>query len=266
MLRIDNDYLAVPVKGVFDEAEAGHDGGRECGSRLGTYLSADVFSFVNPSYFVGWSLFRLIYATYFRWRIYHPERVPRSGPVILASNHASFLDPPLVGSALPRPINYLARESLFRYRPVGALLRSWNSVPVDRDGGGAAGLRAILDRLQGGGAIILFPEGTRSRDGTLQPARSGIGLTVIKSKAPVVPVRVFGTYKALGRHARFPKPCRVAVKYGHPMNFATQRAEAKTCSKARLKEIYQEVADEIMSAIGRLQPCRDLTGFPLKDH
>ena len=74
-------------------------------------------------------------------------------------------------------------RSLFRYPGIGWLLRSWNSVPVDRDGGGAAGLQAILDRLLAGGAIILFPEGTRTKDGKLQPARSGIGLTVIKSDA-----------------------------------------------------------------------------------
>src|ERR1051326_7881823 len=171
---------------------------------------------MNPSYFIGWSLFRLIYATYFRWRVYDPENVPMTGPVILACNHASFIDPPLVGSGLRRPINYLARESLFRFPVLGAILRSWNAVPVDREGGGAAGLRAILDRLLAGGAILLFPEGTRSKDGNLQSARSGIGLTVIKSNAPVVPVRVFGTFEAYGRDVKFPKPKRVAVKYGRP--------------------------------------------------
>ena len=86
---------------------------------------------------------------------------------------------------------------MFRFPGIGALLRTWNSVPVDRDGGGAAGLKAILDRLLAGGAIILFPEGTRTTDGKLQPARSGIGLTVIKSDAVVIPVRVFGTFEAL---------------------------------------------------------------------
>ena len=145
---------------------------------------------MNLSYRLGWTFFRLMYATYFRWRVFNPERVPQTGAVILASNHASFLDPPLVGSGLKRGINYLARESLFRFPGIGALLRSWNAVPVDRDGGGAAGLKAILDRLLAGGGIILFPEGTRTRDGKLQPARSGIGLMVIKSAAPVVPVRV----------------------------------------------------------------------------
>jgi 1-acyl-sn-glycerol-3-phosphate acyltransferase len=142
------------------------------------------------------------------------------------------------------------------------LLRKWNSVPVDREGGGAAGLRAILDRLLAGGAIILFPEGTRTYDGKLQPARSGIGLTVIKSTAVVVPVRVFGTYEAYGRHMKIPRPRRVIVKYGRPMDFGKLRLEAKTCSKARLKEIYQEVADEIMAAIAKLEPNEDKEKFP----
>ncbi|HZV33528.1 MAG TPA: lysophospholipid acyltransferase family protein, partial [Verrucomicrobiae bacterium] len=196
---------------------------------------------------------RTLFATYFRWRVYGSENVPLTGPVILASNHESFLDPPLVGSGLKRDINYLARKSLFRYPGIGWVLRTVNAVPVDRDGGGAAGLKAIMDRLHAGGAIILFPEGTRTRDGKLQPARSGIGLTVIKSDAPVVPVRVFGTYEAWGRNVHFPRPHRVAVKYGKPMDFAKVRAEAKDCSKTRLKEIYQQVADEIMVAIAALK-------------
>jgi len=204
-------------------------------------------------YRVGWLMSRFSFALYFRGRVYHPERVPLTGPVILASNHASFLDPPFVGAGLKRDIHYLARESLFHSRVLGAILRSVNCVPVDRDGGGAAGLRAILDRLLAGGGIILFPEGTRTRDGQLQSARSGIGLTVIKSNAPVVPVRVFGTYEAYGRHLKFPRPRPVAVKYGQPMLFEKFRAEARTCSKPRLKEIYQQIADEIMAAIAKLK-------------
>jgi 1-acyl-sn-glycerol-3-phosphate acyltransferase len=213
---------------------------------------------MNLSYRIGWLGFRAMFAIYFRWRVFNPERVPQTGGVILASNHASFLDPPLVGAGLPRAINYLARESLFRFPGIGALLHSWNSVPVDRDGGGAAGLREILNRLHAGGAIILFPEGTRTPDGKLQPARSGIGLTVIKSDAVVIPVRTFGTFEAFGRNHKFPRPISVAVKYGEPMRFEKLRAEAKDCSKPRLKEIYQEVADEIMAAIAKLEPRKDL--------
>ena len=212
---------------------------------------------MNLSYRIGWLGFRAMYAGYLRWQVFNAERVPLQGGVILASNHASFLDPPLVGSGLKRDINYLARESLFRFPGIGALLRSWNSVPVDRDGGGAKGLKKILDRLLAGGGIILFPEGTRTPDGQLQPARSGIGLTVIKSSAPVVPVRVFGTFHAYGRHLKFPRPHRVAVKYGRLLNFAALRAEAKICDKARLKEIYQQVANEIMAEIAKLEPKPD---------
>jgi 1-acyl-sn-glycerol-3-phosphate acyltransferase len=130
-------------------------------------------------------------------------------------------------------------------------------VPVDRDGGGGAGLKAILDRLLGGGIILLFPEGTRSSDGRLQTAKSGIGLTVIKSNALVVPVRLCGTFESYGRHMRFPRPCRVTVSYGEPLDFKALREEAKTCSKPRLKEIYQQVADEIMAAIANLDPITD---------
>ena len=217
---------------------------------------------MNFVYYCGWVFFRTAYKLYFRAEWFNSERVPRSGPVVLACNHASILDPPLVGTALDRGISYLARESLFRFWGVGWVLRKWDAVPVDRDGGGARGLKAILDRLLAGGGIILFPEGTRTLDGNLQPARSGIGLTVIKSSAPVVPVRVFGTFKAFGKDVPFPKPYKIMAKYGKPMDFAAERAEARTCSKARLKEIYQEVADQIMAEIAKLQPCEDKERFP----
>jgi 1-acyl-sn-glycerol-3-phosphate acyltransferase len=217
---------------------------------------------MNPIYLLGWLSFRLVYKFYFGWRVYNAERVPLKGPVILACNHASFLDPMLVGAALKRDINYLARETLFDFPVVGWVLRQWNSVPVDREGGGAKGLKAILDRLLNGGGIILFPEGTRSRDGQLQSARSGVGLTVIKSDAPVVPARVFGTYQAYGRNMRIPRPRRVGVKFGEPMLFEQLRAEARTCTRSRLKEIYQQVADEIMAAIAKLEPHTDKSTFP----
>jgi len=217
---------------------------------------------MNFVYYCGWRFFRTFYKIYFRAEWFNAGRVPATGSVILASNHASILDPPLVGAGLDRGISYLARESLFRYPGVGWVLRNWDAVPVDRDGGGARGLKAIIDRLLAGGGIILFPEGTRTLDGEFQPARSGIGLTVIKSNAPVVPVRVFGTFEAFGKEASFPRPHKIMAKYGRPMNFAAQRAEAKTCSKARLKEIYQDVADEIMAQLLKLEPCEDREKFP----
>lgn len=208
---------------------------------------------MKPAYLLGWQLFRFLFTVYFRWRVYHPERVPPQGPVILAANHASYIDPFLVGAGIHRELHYLTRESAMRYPVMGTILRKWNAVPVD-PASGASGLRAIFERLDLGSAVILFPEGTRTPTGRFLPARSGIGLLVIKSSAPVVPVRVFGTFQAYSRHMLFPRPRRLQVKYGHAMQFEALRQEAKTCSKARLKEIYQEAADEIMSAIIALEP------------
>ena len=214
------------------------------------------------TYLLAWGLCRVFFRVYFRWQIYNTERVPLDGGVILASNHASYVDPPLIGTALGRHVNFLAREDLFGIPVLGRLLRDWDVVPVDRDGGGAVGLRAILERLLAGRAIVLFPEGTRTRDGKFQPVRSGIGLTVIKSSAPVVPVRIFGSYEAYGRHLRLPRPHHVVLKFGQPLRFEQLRAEAKVCSKPRLKQIYQRVAAEIMAAVARLEPCEDKVQFP----
>lgn len=205
----------------------------------------------------GWTFFRILFATYFRWRVFHPERVPREGAAILAANHTSFLDPPLVGSGLPRRVTMLARQSLFRFPVFGSLLRAWHAVPVDPRGGSPAGLKAIADSLQTGQAVLIFPEGTRSADGQIKPARSGLGLVVIRSQAPVIPIRIWGTYEAYGRGLHCPRPKPVAVKYGHPLPFLELRQEAQRCSKQRLKAIYQEVTDQTMAAIAGLKPERD---------
>jgi 1-acyl-sn-glycerol-3-phosphate acyltransferase len=212
-------------------------------------------------YRIGWIFFRTVGCLGFRCRYHNPEQVPASGPAILAANHCSYLDPPLVGAGLRRDLHYLARESLFELPLLGALLRRVNVVPVDRDGGGAAGLRAILNRLLADQAILLFPEGTRSPDGQLQTARSGIGLIVIRSSAPVVPVRIFGSFNAWGRSRRLPRPTPIQIKYGPPLNFAGLRDEARTCSKTRLKTLYQEATDQVMGGIRQLEPFTDKRAF-----
>jgi len=204
------------------------------------------------TYRLSWLAFRGFARIWFRSVIGNPERVPLAGPVILASNHASFADPPLVGSSLPREISYLARDTLFHKPLLGWYIRQLNAVPVNREGGGGPGLKAILDRLNCGGGIVLFPEGTRTPDGNFLPAKSGIGLIVAKSTAPVVPVRLGGTYEAWGRHRAWPKSGRVRIQFGGPMHFESFRAELTTAEKARVKAIYQEIANQIMARIATL--------------
>ena len=197
-------------------------------------------------YLVSWWIVRGFLRLYLRLEARGVENIPRRGPVILASNHLSYLDPPVIGCLIPRVVNFLARDSLFRAPVFGPVLHWYQAVPVDRESG-AAGLRAILERLHQGGAIILFPEGTRSRDGQPLPAKPGVGMTILKSEAPVVPVRVLGTFEAFGRHQWFPWPRKVVVHFGPAESFAAARAEAATCPKPRLKQLYQEVADELMA-------------------
>jgi 1-acyl-sn-glycerol-3-phosphate acyltransferase len=194
---------------------------------------------MHPFYFIVWGPGKILFKLYFRWELYGVENVPLQGGGLIVSNHASFLDPVLLGTSLPRSIHYLARKSLFKNKLISYVLRSVNAVPVDRDGNGMAGLKAILERLQSGCVVNLFPEGTRTLDGKLQKARSGVGLAVMKSNVPVIPTRIFGSFESYGRDALFPKPKKIIIKYGRPIDFNPLREEAKTCSKGRLRENYQ---------------------------
>lgn len=205
-------------------------------------------------YLLCWYFLRGLFAVFFRWRVVGVERIPMTGPVVLASNHASFLDPPLIGAAVPREASFLARESLFRFPLLGGLIRSINALPVDRDGRSPRGLKTILGRLKQQAPVVLFPEGTRTTDGRLLPARSGVGLAVIKSGAPVVPIRIFGSFEAYSRKMWLPRPYRISVVFGDPIDFSQLRREAESGQKERVKEIYSEVSDQIMAAISALEP------------
>ena len=206
----------------------------------------------KPLYWLASALSSSVGAVFLNFRVYGVENVPLEGPVILAANHGSFLDPPLIGCRLPREIHYLARESLFKPSFLGWLIRSLNSVPVDRDGGGGAGLKKILGVLKSGEGVLLFPEGTRTSDGQLQTARPGLGLAILKSGAPVTPVYIAGSFKAWGRQRKWPRPGQVSVTYGPKVDFDDLRVEAKDAGRDRMKAIYAEASDRVMAAIRAL--------------
>jgi 1-acyl-sn-glycerol-3-phosphate acyltransferase len=200
--------------------------------------------------------------SYWRCRVSNAERMPMEGPVILASNHVSFADPPLIGSMLPRPAFTLARSTLFHPPWFGNYLRALLALPIDRDGGGGAGLKVLFELLAAGRPVVLFPEGTRSADGRIQPARGGLGMLVIKSRAPVLPVRLFGVFEAYPRTRKLPRPGRVELKFGQLIRFDALADEAEQAPKARVKAIYQEVSDSVMRAIEGLTPGRETDHFP----
>lgn len=203
-------------------------------------------------YRVGHVIFRAIGSWYFHWEIRNPERVPASGAVLLASNHVSYLDPPLIGAAVDREVHFLGRASLFKNRFAAALLRSVNCVPVDRERRSPGGLKAVMQLLRKEKAVLLFPEGTRTPDGKLHRAEAGVGLLALKCGCPVVPVGIAGMYEAYNRHMKFPKPGRIRISFGAPLDFSGLRAATAVQDKSNLKETYQSVADQVMRAIAEL--------------
>jgi 1-acyl-sn-glycerol-3-phosphate acyltransferase len=142
--------------------------------------------------------------------------IPATGGVLLVSNHLSHLDVFVLGILVPRPLNFVARSTLFL--PIlGPLIRSVGGFPIQREGMGASGLKETLRRLRNGGIVTLFPEGTRSPDGELGELKSGIAVLAARARVPIVPAAVAGTFEAWPRSRRFPRPHPIRVHYGPPI-------------------------------------------------
>ena len=181
----------------------------------------------------------------FRPTVEGRENVPVTGPVILAANHLSILDSMVIPLLAPRPIAFLAKGEYFRRgRLTRPLFTALAAVPVERGGHRAAqeSLETALAVLAGGGAFGIHPEGSRSRDGRLYRGRTGVGWLALASRAPVVPVAVLGTERAMAVGARMPRPARITVRFGAPMRFTGDPG-----AKAR-----RTVTDDIMAAIQAL--------------
>ncbi len=167
-------------------------------------------------YSVGRAICWAFCALYFRHLATGVERIPRHGGFLLASNHASYIDPVLLGVAVPRPLCYLARSSLFRPGPVSWLLKQVNCLALDRDGPGASGFRQGLKALRDGAGLVIFPEGTRSASGELGPLKRGVVHLARRAGVPVVPAWVAGSSRAFGRGKFVPRPVRTSVHFGEP--------------------------------------------------
>ena len=146
--------------------------------------------------------------------------VPRTGGVILASNHQSFLDVLILGGACPRPVRYMARRSLWENPVLGWLITDWKAIPVSRDRPGKDELRSILETVRGGEVLALFPEGTRTVDGSIGELRGGIGFLARKAGVPVVPVLIRGAFEAWPRGRRLPRRGRVRIAFGRAVQYS----------------------------------------------
>jgi 1-acyl-sn-glycerol-3-phosphate acyltransferase len=196
--------------------------------------------------------FRVYFYLYHRGRVYNAERLPDDGAFILAGNHISFLDPPFFGLACRREAFYLARDTLFRNPVSNWILRSWNCVPISRERGDIGAMRTVLRMLGEDKAVLMFPEGTRSQDGQLREPRAGIGMIAARANVPIVPMRIFGTERALPKGASFPRPARVQIKFGEPFVYPLPEGFEDLRSDA-LKAVYLDVGREIMKRIAALE-------------
>jgi 1-acyl-sn-glycerol-3-phosphate acyltransferase len=189
----------------------------------------------------------------FRLQAIGVDNVPRAGGLMLAANHVSVLDPPVIGAAAPRPLHYMAKAELFRIPLFGRLIGRLNAHPVEREGADATALRHALLLLRRGEALLVFPEGTRGTEGgPLGPGRAGAGMLAALAEVPVVPVYVEGTGRVLPRGATRLRRGPITVRYGRPLIF--ERGErGDRGGRGRGKQRYQEVSDQIMAAIGRLR-------------
>ena len=174
------------------------------------------------------------------------EHVPTSGPVLLVANHVSHLDPPLIGAVSPRPLSFMAKAELFEVPLFGGLIRRLNAHPLRREGGDAAALRAALRVLKGGGALLVFPEGTRGENGILGKPKPGAGMLAVLGGAPVIPVYIGGSGRAWPRGRRFPRPADVTVTFGPPLPVSAG-------AHASRKDDYEAASRQMMAAIAGLR-------------
>ena len=201
---------------------------------------------MNLYYQIGWNLFKFFGSAFFSFRVVHQERMIEHGPAILAMNHESFLDPPLAGICCKRELHTLARRSLFNWPIAGKLMPKVNVIPIDREGGDMVALKVLIRAIKNGGATLVFPEGTRTSDGNLQPAKSGIGFLVSKTMAPVVPMRIFGSFQAMPRSGSHFRAIPIAVVIGQPLYFTDADMEGG-------RDAYQRISDRVMEAIAAIR-------------
>ena len=192
-------------------------------------------------------IFRFTFNLLFSPKVIGAENVPKEGAMIMAANHMSNWDPPILGTYLPRIVGYMAKEELFKPAIAGAIIKSLNAFPVKRGASDRGAIKMALNILKKGLCLGIFPEGTRSRDGKLHKAQAGVSLIAAMSKAPVVPTALIGTNKIWSKEEKFPQ---LTIVFGEPIYY-----EGKSNDKAALEEFSQEIMKKIENLIKLHSKC-----------
>ena len=199
--------------------------------------------------FCCWSFFGLRFGL----EVTGQAHVPRRGPVIVASNHVSFLDPPILGAACPRWLRFMARDTLFAHGWLALFMRSVRVIPLRRGEADLGAIREALEALREGEAVAIFPEGGRQRSGRLGTAKRGIGVLADLSQATVVPAFITGSYRALPPDATRLQPSKIRVAFGPPIPYTGVPLPAGLPERrAALRARREQLADAVTQAWGRL--------------
>lgn len=205
----------------------------------------------NPVYLLFRGVFRIFFRIMGSWRIQGLEYIPKTGQGIVISNHTSYVDPPMMGSAVRRPIAYMAKQELF----TGNKLLRWvciklESYPVKQGTVDREALRYTFDKLEKGWLIGLFPEGTRSNDGNLLPFQPGLAMIALRTKAPVIPCGVAGAFEMLSPGSSKIKKSPIEVHFGPPIELSDlyEMEDRKAASRELLKRSEAAVASLVQQA------------------
>lgn len=171
-------------------------------------------AFGKALYAVLWVLCRTLGVAVFGFRSRFVEPLPQEGGIVVLSSHQTFLDPLLLGLATDRRLSSLARSSLYRFKPFGAVITALDAVPIDREASALKAMKVVIQRLERGAAVIIFPEGARTFDGELGEFKSGFALIAKKAGVPIVPVAIVGGFECWPRTRLFPRPGRIRLEFG----------------------------------------------------
>ncbi|MBM3253052.1 MAG: 1-acyl-sn-glycerol-3-phosphate acyltransferase [Candidatus Omnitrophica bacterium] len=184
----------------------------------------------------------ILVRVFFRLKVFYRYRIPRKGALIIASNHASFLDPVILGVVSPRVLNFIARDDLFLNRFFGTMISFMGAFPIKREGGSSGAFKEALKRLKEQKALVIFPEGTRTKNGSLGKAHSGVGFLAARSEGIVIPVYIDGSDSALPRRRLFIRFKPIKVYFGKPLGY-------KDTTKIERRDAYQTFSDLVMENI-----------------
>ena len=192
------------------------------------------------------SLVRGFFRLFFRWEVYGSHHLPSTGGVVLASNHISYLDPPLMGCAVERPVHFMAKKELFDIPVLGWLIRHLNAFPVQRGVADRKAIRQAMKWLRSGEVVGIFPEGTRGSGKALLEAQPGSVLLALKAGVPIVPMAIMGAEKVMPAGKRLPRPVKIRVVIGEPIDFPTD-------GRAPSREVLEEYSQLVMERIDELR-------------